>query len=80
MVTRATNLRVVEGVGLVDQVENIALDKKYRVVILNTGYLPRQVYVTFKKENNLAHFEPMLPFDPSGDGALTFADVFAIFK
>jgi len=77
-----SNKRVVvmKGKGSVSVVENIALGKPYRVVLLKKYYLPRQTYVTFTKGKNSIRFEPMLPLDFDGDGAFRWGDVPALFQ
>ncbi len=74
-----TGLRIISGEGRIDEVENIALGKKYRAVLLKPNYLPRQTFVTFAREGNEVAFDRMLPFDFNGDGASTFADVSGFF-
>jgi hypothetical protein len=79
MVFRKTGIEIKQGKGSLDRVENIAFNRKYRVVLLKKNYLPRQTYFRFKRgENNIA-FEPMLPFDFSGDGAGKWDDIPAFF-
>jgi len=74
------NLSVREWVGSIEKVDNIALGKKYRVVLLKKHYLPRQTYATFKKDKNEIEFDKMLPLDFNGDGGLTWGDLGAMFK
>jgi len=64
----------------IDEVQNVALGKKYRVVLLKKNYLPRQAYITFRKDNNILKLKQMLPFDLSNDGSLGFDDLGAFFK
>ncbi len=79
LVFKISSLKVVNGKGNIEKVENIALGRKYRVVVLKKNYLPRQTFVRFKKENNEIEFESMLPLDFSGDGALNWNDIPAFF-
>jgi hypothetical protein len=79
MVFRKKGIEVIRGKGSIERVENIALGRKYRIVILNKYYLPRQTYIRFKKEGNIIKFEPMLPFDFNGDGGFGWSDVPAFF-
>ncbi len=74
LVYKETGVKVEKGKGKVESVKNIALDEKYRVVLLKPNYLPVQTFVTFKSENNTVKFSRMFPFDANGDGALHFDD------
>ena len=65
---------------MIDEVENIALGQRYRVVVIKKYYLPRQTYFTFQKGTNEIIFEPMLPIDFSGDGAAGWDDIPALFS
>jgi hypothetical protein len=67
-------------VGVVENIGKVVLNDRYRIVLMKNGFLPRQVYVSFKKEGNVAFFEPMLPLDPSGDGALSVHDLVYLVK
>ena len=73
-------LSVLGGVGSIEKVDNIALGRKYRVVLLKKYYLPRQAFVVFEKEGNEVSFERMLPLDFDSDGAFGWGDVGAMFK
>lgn len=75
LVFKTKGVDIKNGKGLIDKVENIALGRTYRVVILKKNYLPRQVYVVFNEEENKVKFERMLPFDFTGDGAFRWNDV-----
>jgi hypothetical protein len=80
LVFKKKGLNIENGHGVIDKVENIALGRKYRVVILKKNYLPRQEYVFFKEKNNMVKFERMLPFDFSGDGAFNWEDITTFFN
>lgn len=79
LVLKVSNIAVTNGVGHINKVENIALGRKYRIVVLKKGYLPRQTFVRFKKGENEVKFESMLPLDFSGDGALNWNDFPSFF-
>lgn len=79
LVFKVKELEVVNSNGRIDKVENIALGRKYRVVILKEYYLPRQEFIVFKEKDNQVTFERMLPFDFTGDGAFRWEDVTAVF-
>ncbi len=80
MVFKKSKIEIKNSKGAIDEVENIALGQKYRVVMIKKYYLPRQTYVTFKKGTNEIVFEPMLPVDFSGDGAVGWEDIPALFS
>lgn len=75
LVFRRRGVRLKDGRGTIEKIQNIALGKKYRVVVLKPQYLPRQEYYIFKREGNEIQFKEMLPFDFNSDGALTFEDL-----
>ena len=79
LVFRKSNIKIKNSKGMIDEVENIALERPYRLVILKKYYLPRQTYFNFKKDENNASFKAMLPVDFSGDGALKWNDFGALF-
>ena len=57
------------------KIRNVALGEKYRIVVLKPGYLPRQTFVVFKKQDNQAKVKLMLPFDWNRDGAWSLKDL-----
>ncbi|MCR4277210.1 MAG: hypothetical protein NUV87_03725, partial [Candidatus Roizmanbacteria bacterium] len=56
-------------------IQNIALDELYRVVLLKPYHLPRQEFIVFKREGNIIKFKPLLPFDLNNDGTFNFKDI-----
>jgi len=80
LVFKKKGLWVRNGKGIVDQVQNITLGNKYRIVLLKPYYLPRQTFITFKKGQNDFSFKKMYPFDFSKDGKLDWGDAGAVFK
>ena len=80
LIYQKKNLAIKGGWGNVDQVENVILGKKYRLVILKPCYLPRQNYLVFKKGENKIKFKPMLPLDFNLDGKFSLKDVLALIK
>ena len=73
------NVGVRNGQGAVEEVNNLAIETKYRVVILKPYYLPRQEFLVFQEGQNQITFKPMLPLDFNRDGKLSFVDLFTIF-
>lgn len=80
LVFKQKKINIKNGKGFIPKVENIALNRKYRLVILRKFYLPTQTYITFKKGTNEIRFKRMLPLDANGDGNLTFDDSWEIFR
>ena len=80
LVYRKKNIAVETGLGKIDQIENIVLGKKYRLVILKPYYLPRQNYLVFKKGDNKITFKPMLPLDFNLDGKFSLRDILELIK
>lgn len=74
IVFKKKSVKVKDDKGLIEEVQNVALGRKYRVVLLKPYYLPRQVFVTFAKGVNSVLFERMLPLDFSPNGKLELAD------
>ena len=79
LVFKKTGVKVDKGLGMIKNIQNIAIDELYRVVILKPDYLPRQTYIVFKTKGNLAKFKSMLPFDLNSDGKFDFRDVKFLF-
>lgn len=75
LVFKKKGLSVKQGIGQLKDIQNIALDELYRVVLLKPYYLPRQNFVVFKKDDNKIKFKSLLPFDFNNDGAFNFKDV-----
>lgn len=64
----------------VEEVPNIALGRKHRLVVLKPYYLPRQEFLSFHKGQNQVSFKTMYPLDFSNDGKLDIYDLTALFK
>jgi hypothetical protein len=70
-------VKVVSGKGVVEGIDNIALDECYRVVLLRDSFLPVQrECIQFGKTANEISFPVMLQIDRNGDGKFSFADLF----
>ncbi|MDO8741683.1 MAG: hypothetical protein Q7J11_00885, partial [Candidatus Roizmanbacteria bacterium] len=80
LVFKKKNISVKQGMGEIKDIQNIALDGLYRIVLLKPYYLPRQEFVDFKKNNNKIEFKSLLPFDFNNDGTFNFKDILSIFK
>lgn len=80
LVFKKKGVKVENGKGVIKNIQNIAIDELYRVVILKPGYLPRQTYLVFKTKDNQVKFKSMLPFDLNSDGKLDFNDFLKIFR
>ncbi|HEX7543064.1 MAG TPA: hypothetical protein VF385_03210, partial [Patescibacteria group bacterium] len=80
LVFKKKNISVKQGMGELKDIQNIALDELYRVVLLKPYSLPRQEFIVFKKDNNKIKFKSLLPFDFNNDGTFNFKDIVSIFK
>ncbi len=80
LVFKKKNLNVGKGLGQLTDIQNIALDELYRVVLLKPYHLPRQEYIVFKKDGNIIKFKPLLPFDLNNDGTFNFKDIISVFN
>lgn len=80
LVFKKKNIKVKDGKATVDTIHNVYFGGDYRVVLLDPYYLPRQEFVTFHKQGNLAHFKVLLPLDFNLDGKFGLEDIGALFK
>lgn len=80
LVYKKSGLTVEKGAVTLDNIQNVVLGRKYRMVMLVPHYLPRQTYVTFGRSGNQASLKKFLPFDFNGDGAFTFDDIGMFLK
>jgi hypothetical protein len=79
LIFKKKNITVRQGTSQLKNIQNIALDELYRVVLLKPYYLPRQEFIVFKKDNNKTKFKFLLPFDFNNDGAFNFKDIVSLF-
>lgn len=68
-------IKVEGGKGQVNEINNLSLGEKYRVVLLKPYYLPRQKILTIQEERNQADFSILLPLDFNVDGQLSLKDL-----
>lgn len=80
LVFSKSGIYVADGLGSIEKVDNIVLGQQYRAVLLKKYYLPRQTFMEFEKGKNEVVFEPMIPLDFDGDGALGWGDLGAVLK
>lgn len=80
IVFKKKGVAVRDGNGKVEEIRNVALGSRYRIVLLKAGYLPRQTFVAFHKGQNNITFEIMFPFDLNHDGKLDISDLFFFAK
>lgn len=73
-------IQVKNGKGVVENVRNMILGEKYRLVLLKPYYLPRQQFLIIKESGNEVVFEMMLPLDFNEDGKFSIRDVLSILK
>jgi hypothetical protein len=63
-----------------NRLSNIVPGHPYRIVILVSGYLPRQVITDLSEANTTVQPSRFLPLDFNGDGKFTFADIAALVQ
>lgn len=80
LVLKKKSLKASRGIIVANEVPNVALSEKYRVVILKPYYLPRQTHISFKKGDNIIRFEWMIPVDFNLDGHIGWEDIVAAYK
>lgn len=78
LVFKKNNVEVEHASGSINGIRNIALDRKYRVVILKPYYLPRQTFVKFTQGKNQITFKQMLPLDFNKDGTFDLTDIWTL--
>lgn len=71
------HVKVADGKGSINEIQNITLGDTYRIVILKPYYLPRQAHLEFHKGRNPLTFHGMYPLDFNNNGALDFWDPLA---
>jgi len=80
LVFKRKNIKVENNLIGPIEVQNIALERKYRLVILKPYYLPRQEFLIFKKWSNKVTFRPMYPIDFNSDGKADWQDLSSLIK
>jgi len=74
-------LTVTDGKVILNQIDNVALDQEYRLVLVKPGSLPRQTYTTFHEPGlNRAEFKFLIPIDFNHDGKISWSDFTLPFK
>jgi len=74
------DLPVKNGETEIKGLKNLIINDQYRLVLIKPFYLPRQLLLMIKEDNNLATFKTLLPFDFNQDGRFSFGDFLAFFK
>ncbi len=80
LVFKQSSIKVKNGMGEVKNIHNIYLGGKYRVVLINPYYLPRQEHLVFQKTENAVRFKVMLPLDFNKDGTFDWKDLVTVFN
>jgi hypothetical protein len=80
LIFKKKNLSVKQGIGQLNNIQNVTLDDLYRIVLLKPYNLPRQEFIVFKKDNNVVKFKSMLPFDFNNDGKFSWEDIIYLFS
>ncbi len=80
LVFKKTHVKVVEGKGKVDNIQNVQIGEKYRAVILKPYYLPRQTIFRFESEKQKVRFKSLLPLDFDVDGNFDLRDLWFLIK
>lgn len=80
LIHKFTGRTISDGRVTVDRITGIVPNDTYRVVVLIPNYLPRQAIVPLSDRETNVTLMRFLPLDFNGDGSLTIADLFALFK
>jgi len=80
LVFKKKSIKVKNGLGNINEIQNISLGELYRVVILKPGFLPRQKYFVFKTKDNQVEFKKLLPFDTNKDGKFSLKDLLFFYR
>jgi hypothetical protein len=75
LVFKKNGIRAVNGKSVLENVQNIVIGKRYRLVALVPHYLPRQTYLSFGKGENKVVLKRFIPLDFNNDGALGWSDL-----
>lgn len=79
VVFEKTGVEVKNSQGKIEEVPNLAIGERYRVVILKPYYLPRQKFLTSQEGENQISLKRMLPLDFNLDGRFSFLDIGSLF-
>ncbi len=80
LIFKKSGLTAINGKGIIENIKNVYMGGKYRVVILAPYYLPRQKHIVFEKKEEKINFKYLIPLDFNKDGKFDIKDVWAIFK
>lgn len=80
LVHKEENISFVSGIATVENLVDIIPRQTYRLVLLRSHYLPRQVITSISETETAVVFPPLLPFDPDDDGAFTLNDILYFFQ
>lgn len=80
LVFKKTNVSFFQGKAKIENINNVTLGDLFRVVLIKKGYLPRQSYYVFHKDENIVSFKKLLPFDFDFDQKLSLNDLFFLLK
>jgi hypothetical protein len=80
LVFKRKGLRMNNSISHLNDIQNIIPGKRYRVVILNPYYLPRQSFMTFKRGTNSIKFKRMFPLDLNNNGHFDSKDMFELLN
>lgn len=79
VVFEKTGIEVQNNTGQIEEINNLEIGEKYRVVLLKPYYLPRQKFLVVQEKNNQIVFDKMLPLDFNLDGKFSFGDFISAF-
>ena len=80
LIFRKSGLIAINGKGTLENIKNVYIGGKYRVVILAPYYLPRQKHIIFEKKEEKVNFKYLIPLDFNKDGKFDIKDVWSILK
>ncbi|MDP3974529.1 MAG: hypothetical protein Q8P65_00895 [bacterium] len=80
LVFKKSKLTARNGKGILENIKNIYIGGKYRIVVIVPYYLPRQKHIVFNNENEKINFKFLIPLDYNLDGKFDINDFWSLLK
>lgn len=80
LVFKKSKLNARNGRGVLDNIKNIYIGGKYRIVVIVPYYLPRQKHIVFNNEDERINFKFLIPLDFNLDGKFDINDIWSFLK
>ncbi|MFH1827057.1 MAG: hypothetical protein ABH812_01320 [bacterium] len=80
LVFKKSGITAYKGKAKIENIKNIYLGGRYRVVLIAPYYLPRQNYMEFNGNKNNIKFKFLIPLDLNQDGKFGMQDFWSLIK